>query len=536
MSSPEAGVVLVGLPGSGKTLVGRCLAERTGRRSVDTDELVRHRTGSTPAEHIARDGEQAFRTLEAEAVAAACAEPGTIVVTGGGAVLDPLTRWALWHHGTVAWLDAPPDALAERLRMDPEPRPLLSALDAPTLSRLADARRPFYAAADLRLDSTRDPGDLATALAEAFATTGRRARRLYDAQVPRHHPLGPTRARIVYGVDLGRDTVNSVLDGFPDRRPSLVADRRAADAAPRLVAALAPARRLDITAGERAKRLRTVERVVEWLASERAERGDPLIAFGGGTTGDLAGMAAAVFARGVPLVHVPTTWLAQADSALGGKVGVDLAGSKNAVGAFWPPVAVLADIGALRSLPQRRLRDGVAEALKSGLIGDPTLWRLIEARGRAALRDDEAARYAITERAARLKLDICARDPYETGERRTLNLGHTLGHALEVESGYRLPHGQAVALGLRAVASIAAERGAEPHLAERIDDVLSALGFRLRRRFDPSVVRRALRSDKKRERGRQRWILPMAVGRVTEVDDVTDAELAHALRHISEAP
>jgi 3-dehydroquinate synthetase len=290
--------------------------------------------------------------------------------------------------------------------------------------------------------------------------------------------------------------------------------------------------RLEVRAGERAKRMRGLERLLEWLSSQSVERDEAVIAVGGGTIGDLAGTAAALFGRGLPLVQVPTTWLAQADSAIGGKVAVDLAAAKNAVGAFWPPIAVHSDVGTLRSLPLRSRRDGMAESVKSALIGDPALWRLIESRGRAALRGDEAARYAIVERSARLKLGVCERDPFESGERRTLNLGHTIGHALEVESGYRLAHGAAVALGMRAVAAIASRRGADPALSHRLDSLLEGLGFRLTHAFDPSVARAALRTDKKRRAGRQRWILPMEVGRTEEVDDVTDTELRAALRTI----
>jgi 3-dehydroquinate synthetase len=288
-----------------------------------------------------------------------------------------------------------------------------------------------------------------------------------------------------------------------------------------------------VGAGERAKRLRRLERILEWLAEHRVEREEHLLAVGGGTIGDLAGTAAALFNRGLPLIQLPTTWLAQSDSAIGGKVAVDLDRAKNAVGAFWPPVAVLSDIAALRTLPVRLRRDGMAESVKSALIGDPELWRLLESRGRAALRDDEPARYAIVERSARLKLGICERDPFESGERRTLNLGHTIGHALEIESRYRLSHGSAVALGMRAVSTIAASRGADPDLRERLDALIRALGLRATRAFDADAVRVAMRGDKKRRGGRQRWILPVAIGRVTEADDVTDAELRSALRTIS---
>jgi len=157
----------------------------------------------------------------------------------------------------------------------------------------------------------------------------------------------------------------------------------------------------------------------------------------------------------------------------------------------------------------------------------------VATRGRAALGGDEAARFAIIDRSVQLKLGVVARDPFEQGERRSLNLGHTLGHALEVESGYRLPHGQAVVLGLRAAAAIARGRGAEPRLADEIDGVVRHLGYRLHRSFDAATVRRAMGSDKKRHLGRQRWILPIAVGSVSEADDISDAELETALRTIS---
>ncbi len=249
---------------------------------------------------------------------------------------------------------------------------------------------------------------------------------------------------------------------------AFVADPRA----PAALSGMRAARRLEVPGGERVKRPRSLERILAWLSAERAERGDPLVGVGGGTVTDLVGLAAALYMRGVPYVAVPTTWLGQTDAALGGKVAIDLPRAKNMVGAFWPAWAVVADITALRTLPAARLRDGMAEAIKAAIIGDDELWRLIGERGPGALRDDEAARYAITERAARVKLGIVASDPFERSERRQLNLGHTVGHALEVASGYRLPHGSAVALGLRAAADLAAGRGADPALAPSLDEML----------------------------------------------------------------
>ena len=514
------GIVLVGMPTSGKSTIGRLVAERLGRPFVDTDELMAARVGMSMADHIRRHGLAATRVEESKAVVEACAVPGAVISTGGGAVLDPLNRWALWHHGTVAWLDLGIDDLLRRLRADDVARPTLEPYSAERVSAALDERSPAYRAADLRLDASRPAGAIADDLVSRPGPI--RGRRLLDAEIARHHPIGPRTGRVVMGVDLAGLAPAGVA----------VVDRRLLAVAPGLVESIGARACLTIPAGERAKRMRTLERILEWLAVERVERDTPLIAIGGGTIGDLAGTAAALYARGLPLVQVPTTWLAQADSAIGGKVAVDLAGAKNAVGAFWPPIAVISDVAALRSLPLRLRRDGMAESIKAALIGDPALWHLLETRGRAALRANEPARYAILERSARLKLGVCERDPFEAGERRTLNLGHTIGHALEIESRFRLPHGSAVALGLRAVAAIGVARGADAELAPRLDSLLTDLGFTLTRAFDADAVRSALLGDKKRRGGRQRWILPMEVGRVIEVDDVTDAELGRALRAI----
>ena len=529
---PDA-IVLVGLSGSGKSSVGHALADRLGRPFIDLDALIEDRTGSTPGAIIETEGEARFRVIESNALGAACAVPGAVLSTGGGAVIDPLNRWALWGSGTAVWLDAPDQVLIERLRRDGTHRPIIGADAAASLLKLRTAREPFYRAADIHIDSGGPVEAVAEAVAHAVAHHRPTGRRLFDALVTRDHPLGPRTARILMGRDLDAAALTSVLQSLSTGVPVVVADEVAAEALPRLMAALPGERRLSIRAGERGKRLRSAERLLEAASALGAERGDAWLAVGGGTTGDLVGTAAALYLRGAPLVQVPTTWLAQADASIGGKVAVDLAAAKNAAGAFWPPVAVIADAATLRTLPRARLLDGLAESLKSGLIGDPWLWSLIEARGVAALADDEAARYAMVERAAWLKLGVVERDPFERGERRTLNLGHTIGHALEIESGYRLPHGQAVVLGLRAVMAIAQARGAETGLADRLDAMLGTLGYALRRRFEPAAVRSALGSDKKRVKGRQHWILPMAVGRVIDVDDVTDAELELALRRVS---
>jgi shikimate kinase/3-dehydroquinate synthase len=530
---PDA-IVLVGLSGSGKSSVAAALAARLGRPLIDLDAEIEAQEGAHPGTLIRERGEAWFRARESEAVEQACAVDGAVIATGGGAVVDPLNRWRLWGAGTVAWLDAPDKVLLARLARHAEARPMLDGDPAARLAILRHARTPFYRAADAQVDAEAAPGAVADAVAAAARAGRPRARRLFDASVRRDHLMGPRQARVVLGRDLDAASFDDLLVSTSRGTPVVVADRRAAAALPALMAALPGERQLHLDGGERQKRLRRAEHLLEAASRFGAERGDTWIAVGGGTTTDLVGTAAALYLRGVPFAAVTTTWLGMTDAAIGGKVAVNLSAAKNAAGAFWPPVAIVGDMAALRPLTPARRRDGMAESLKSGIIGDPALWALVESRGRAALRDDEAARYALIDRSVQLKLGVVDRDPFEAGERRVLNLGHTLGQALEIESGYRLPHGQAVVLGLRAVAHLAVARGAEPDIAERIDGVVGALGYSLRRAFDPVAVKRALGADKKRVGGRQRWILPMAIGRVTEVDDITDRELDAALRVIRE--
>jgi len=528
---PDA-IVLVGLSGSGKSTIAAALAERLGRPLVDLDIEIERRDGAHPASIINARGEAAFRAIEATAVRQACEVEGAVIATGGGAVVDPLNRWALWRAGTVVWLDAPDEVLVGRLAGHDEERPMLAGDPLERMAGLRGARAPFYRAADRRIDTSSGADDVVGVISSAARANLPRARRLFDAKVRRDHPMGARYARVVLGTDLDDATLDDILAPTSTGVPLVIADRRAAAALPELMEALPQERQLRIASGERQKRLRSAEKLLEAASAMGAERGDAWIGVGGGTVTDLVGAAAALYLRGVPFVALTTTWLGMTDAAIGGKVAVDLSAAKNAAGAFWPPVAIVGDVATLRPLPRARRLDGMAESLKSGIIGDPALWALVETRGKAALRNDEATRYAIIDRSVQLKLGVVERDPFEAGERRSLNLGHTLGHALEIESGYRLPHGQAVVLGLRAVAEIARRRGAEPGLDERIDSVVGGLGYQLQRSFDPAVVKRALGSDKKRHQGRQRWILPMAVGTVTEVDDVSDDELDAALRVI----
>ncbi len=525
-------IVLVGLPGSGKSRVGRALADATGLALIDLDHEFSAIHGIGPAQYIERYGEAAFR--EREATIAQTPRHASIIATGGGAVIDPISRWHLWHSGLVVWLDGDDELLHERIEKGAH-RPLTTSIES-LRARRAE-RTPFYAAADLRLDAALSCAEKVRLILEAAAHPMSAARALYRSEVRRDHPMGPRTASIEMGHRLDSAALAHLVSQHSTGDPVVVADRNVAAAQPHIVGAFTTSRRLLIDAGESNKRLAAADAMLEFAAEHRAERGDAWVAVGGGTTGDLVGCAAALYVRGAPLIQVPTTLLAMSDSAIGGKVGVDLAAAKNAAGAFWPPVAVVSDIAALSTLSRHQKLDGLAECIKSAIIGDPWLWDVIVARAeRAIAGHDDAALYAIAERSAVLKLGVVERDPFELAERKNLNLGHTIGHALEIESGYRLTHGQGVMLGLRAVAHIAVSRGIlAREISDSIDDLLRALGYATRRRFDAEAVTAALTRDKKVTAGTLTWILPTAIGHVTQARDVSSDEVAAALAHIQEA-
>lgn len=298
--------------------------------------------------------------------------------------------------------------------------------------------------------------------------------------------------------------------------------------------ALAPRRYglVRIPPGEQQKKLATAERICEQLVRLRADRTSLLVAFGGGVLGDLASFVASVFLRGVDYVQIPTTLLAQIDSSVGGKTGVNLSAGKNLVGTFYQPRLVLADPEVLRTLPDRELRAGLYEAVKSGIIRSRSLFDFMERRRRDLLRKDPDALAELVRRSIAVKAWVVARDEREAGLRRILNLGHTVGHALEAETGYRhFLHGEAVAWGLRAATLLAEERRLIPENdARRIHGLLSSIG-KLPPLVNLSPARLAARllADKKTRGGRVHFVLPERIGKVRIVADVQTRSVARAL-------
>jgi 3-dehydroquinate synthase len=287
---------------------------------------------------------------------------------------------------------------------------------------------------------------------------------------------------------------------------------------------------LFLPAGEKHKRLRTLESLLEQLAAAGADRDALLVAFGGGVVGDVTGFLAAIYMRGVPYVQFPTTLLAQVDSSIGGKTGVNLEAGKNLVGSFHHPLAVLADTDLLKTLPAAELRAGLQESIKAGVIRDAKLFRYLEANADTVLSGDPKALTHVVAASVRVKADVVANDERESGLRMILNYGHTLGHAIEAATGYKqLLHGEAVGWGSIAATRLGLIRGLiDSTEAERITRLILRYGPLRRFKANAEKLVDLTSNDKKNRSGTLSFVLPQTIGTVSIVRDVTRAEMLEA--------
>jgi len=291
---------------------------------------------------------------------------------------------------------------------------------------------------------------------------------------------------------------------------------------------------LEMPDGERSKRLSQLEKLASKLVKRGADRRSVVLALGGGVVGDVGGFLASVFMRGVPVVQVPTTLLAQVDSAIGGKTGVNLASGKNLIGTFHQPLAVLVDPDVLATLPEREYRSGLFEAMKYGVIRNPAIFELMESNREALLRRDGALLETLIVECIRVKADVVSADERESGERRILNFGHTIGHALEAETGYKkLLHGEAVGWGMITAALIGYALDRTDSLtAQRIIATVFAYGPLPKVKVQGRQILQRLLADKKTVGGVPHFVLATGMGAVEVVTDVPQRVILHAIEEM----
>ncbi len=287
--------------------------------------------------------------------------------------------------------------------------------------------------------------------------------------------------------------------------------------------------------GERSKVLSQLEKLAKQMVSRGADRRSVLLAFGGGVVGDVGAFLASVFMRGIPVVQIPTTLLAQVDSAIGGKTGVNLKSGKNLLGTFHQPLAVLADPDVLATLPEREYRSGLFEAMKYGVIRNPAIFDLMESKANALFRRDGALLETLITECIRVKAEVVSADEHEHGERRILNFGHTIGHALEAETNYKqLLHGEAVGWGMIAASMIGASmQVTDSATAQRIMALVLAYAPLPKVKVDGRRIMKLLLADKKTVGGVPHFVLPTAIGRVEVVNNVPARAVVQAVKEIN---
>ena len=533
------------MPGAGKSAIGRRLATRLALPFLDADTEIEAAAGLPITEIFARYGEPHFRDGERRVIARLLAGPPVVLATGGGAFADARTRAAIRAaNATTIWLKCPMPTLLRRIA-GREHRPMFLNTDPATvLDRLIAARHPLYAEADIVIPCSDESPDL---------TTGRVHAALVAWHPPARLPVrfpAPSAGRgydILVGEGLLGRAGALLAPILPSRRVAIVTDANVAPLhLPVLRAGLqeagfAIAAEVVVPPGEASKGFATLESVLDRLLAAGLDRGTAILALGGGVVGDLAGFAAAIALRGLPFIQIPTTLLAQVDSSVGGKTGINLAAGKNLAGAFHQPRLVLADTVTLRTLPLRERRAGHAEIAKHGLLAGETFWHWCEANGPAVVQGDPAALAHAVLESCRLKAAVVAADEREEspeGGRALLNLGHTFGHALEAEAGYGggLLHGEAVAVGLGLAAALSARLGhCAQELPGRVIAHLAECGLPARigdlgRAFPVPALLARMARDKKVRDGTLRFVLLRGPGEAFTSADVPAAAVAALLR------
>ena len=517
--------------GAGKTTIGRILARKLGMRFIDADYEIEARTGASIPWIFEIEGEPSFRRREAEVVRDLTALQGIVLATGGGAILNPASRAYLKQRGTVIYLRANVNSIMTRTSHDKN-RPLLQTADPrKRIEELAEQREPFYQeVADVIIDTGRP--NVQSMVQTILTHLARLECQAAPNCITQAKPSMSEQTNIFLSVELGDRSypiaIGPALLGDGELLARHVGGNKVAIVTNTTVAALYLARlqqslvasgkeviTIVLPDGEQYKNWASLMQIFDALLLNKCDRKTTLVALGGGVIGDLTGYAAASYMRGVGFIQLPTTLLAQVDSSVGGKTGINHPMGKNMIGAFYQPRIVIADTATLETLPVRELSASLAEVIKHGAIIDADFFDWIEANiAKLMARDKSALAYAIA-RSCEIKADIVRQDEREGGLRAILNFGHTFGHAIEAGLGYgKWLHGEAVGCGMVMAADLSFRMGLiDAGAVQRIRALVAAAGLPVIAP-DLGLARwiELMEVDKKNEGGAIKFILLKALG------------------------
>lgn len=504
----EPAIVFIGFMGAGKS-TALAAARDAGLETVEIDELMERELGRPIREAFEQDGEEAFRAREAEVVGALLENAdGGAIALGGGSVLSARVREALGRH-TVVLLEI--DAATAWERIEGTERPL--ATSEADVERLLAERLPLYEELADAVVPMADEGVVARALPaiQALAEMPAGTQLLWASSQSGDYP-----------VFVGRDLLGNEWWPLPGRR-FCITDSNCGSYAEKLGDLTGY---VEVRPGEEAKTLHQAGEVIEQFASLKMTRDDHVVAVGGGVIGDLAGFCAHIYQRGVPVVQVPTTLVAQVDSAYGGKTGVDVEWLKNYAGAYHLPVGVLADPSTLATLPAPELAAGFVEAIKTGLLAGGPLWERVRTMDTIDAGDLDDVVFAC----ARYKCAVVAADERDAGLRHVLNLGHTVGHAIEGSSGFGYLHGEAIGLGLLAALRLSDA----PALRDEVEAILKRHGLptRLQTEVDLETILDTLQHDKKRTAAGVGFVLLSEPGKPRTGQIIDEAKVRAAVEEL----
>jgi 3-dehydroquinate synthase len=510
--------------GTGKTVVGREVALLLGREFVDTDDFIETRVGIPISRIFADQGESQFRKMEKELCFELAQSENLVVSTGGGTLMDEDNRNLMTVSVIVIRLKCSRTKILDRIG-NAEDRPLLNCADPEArIDALLRVREPIYSALPFHVDTTALAVDEVVQAVHKIFKKVNVSSRFISVSSP-----GSGGYTIAIGPDLLENVGEMLRSRDLSSTLAVVTDETVAGiyletVLESLHSGGFKAFPIVIPAGESSKSLSKLEKLYTEFIEHGLDRRSAVLALGGGVVGDLAGFAAATYMRGVHFVQCPTTLLAMVDSSVGGKTGVDLKHGKNLVGAFKQPLLVVADTNCLKSLPIKEIRMGMAELIKHTIIDDADLFERLEQSTPALLNAEQVSR------SVNVKVRVVEKDPFESGLREVLNLGHTVGHAIEKLSHYSMAHGDAVSIGLAAAGRISNKSGMCTELIpRRIEDLLAKMGLPVNHHMESESLIEAMKADKKTVEGRIRFVLIRDLGNVVNGCEVPDILVKNVL-------